>query len=73
VTVTEVIGRADVKTTMIYSRSSPDTKREAAETLSRIYVPDKKPADGPEKSEVPANNPAIRAKVSVVIPSYASN
>ena len=45
ITVTELIGHADVKTTMIYCHSSGETKREAVEKLSRIYVPGKERAD----------------------------
>ncbi len=45
VTVTELIGHADVKTTMIYCHSSAETKREAVEKLSGIYAKAKDPAD----------------------------
>lgn len=45
VTVTELIGHADVKTTMIYCHSSADTKREAVEKLSGIYAARKAQAD----------------------------
>lgn len=73
VTVTELIGHADVKTTMIYCHSSVDTKREAVEKLSRIYVPGKGSSDAPDKSETPAKNSAINGAAPVVNASYSSN
>jgi len=39
VTFCELLGHADIKTTMIYCHSSNETKREAVEKLSRIYSP----------------------------------
>lgn len=39
ITVTELIGHSDVKTTMIYCHSSSETKREAVEKMSEIYLP----------------------------------
>jgi integrase len=54
ITVTELIGHSDVKTTMIYCHSSSETKREAVEKLSRIYFPTSKqvvaPAATPKES-----------------------
>ena len=38
VTVCELLGHADIKTTMIYCHSSAETKREAVARVSRIYA-----------------------------------
>ena len=37
VTVCELLGHADIKTTMIYCHSSAETKREAVARVSSIY------------------------------------
>lgn len=47
ITVTELIGHSDVKTTMIYCHSSSETKREAVEKMSRIYFRTPKNVDLP--------------------------
>ena len=73
VTVTELIGHADVKTTMIYCHSSGDTKREAVEKLSRIYAAGQNPADNPKKPESPANIAAIDQGLTAVSNSYENN
>jgi len=73
VTVTELIGHADVKTTMIYCHSSSDTKREAVEKLSWIYVPGRRPSDVPDKPESTAEISAIPVAAPVVNSSYLSN
>ncbi len=39
VTVSEILGHSDLKTTLRYCHSSTKTKREAVEKLSRIYLP----------------------------------
>jgi integrase len=54
VTVTELIGHADVKTTMIYCHSSAETKREAVEKLSGIYAARKPQADAAPDPPKPA-------------------
>lgn len=73
VTVTELIGHADVKTTMIYCHSSSDTKREAVEKLSRIYLPGKGPSDAPKTPKTTAKNSAIGTETRVASASYANN
>jgi integrase len=47
ITVTELIGHSDVKTTMIYCHSSIETKREAVEKMSQIYFRIPKNLDTP--------------------------
>jgi integrase len=58
VTVTELIGHADVKTTMIYCHSSAETKREAVEKLSGIYAARKAQADAAPAPAEAAQTPA---------------
>lgn len=61
VTVCELPGHADIKTTMIYCHSSAETKREAVARVSRIYGPCSKTkaasADVPAapKTDVPSS------------------
>ena len=51
VTVCELLGHADIKTTMIYCHSSSETKREAVEKLSRIYSLGPSPATAPPETQ----------------------
>jgi site-specific recombinase XerD len=59
VTVCELLGHADIKTTMIYCHSSPETKREAVARVSRIYL-------RRAKTKAAPSNVAIVPKLSML-------
>lgn len=63
ITVTELIGHSDVKTTMIYCHSSSETKREAVEKMSRIYFRTPKNADAPPDPATVIPLPSLRERV----------
>jgi integrase len=63
VTVTELVGHADIKTTMIYCHSSSETKREAVEKMSRIYFRTPKNADAPQDPATVIPLPSLRERL----------